>query len=55
MEGTVVIFRLPPSNEEECVDLCDAIPAGEVAECWMSVWERQEQKCDNVMTQYQSL
>lgn len=55
MEGTVKISGLPPSNEEEGVDLSDAIPAREVAEGWISVREGQEQEGDCVMEQDQAL
>lgn len=52
VEFAVEILRLPPRNEEERVDLCDAIPTGEVAEGGVSVGKRQEQECDEMMAQY---
>ena len=55
MKGAVEVLGLPPSYEEEGVDFCDAIPAGEVAECRISVWEGQEQEGDEVVPQYQRL
>ncbi len=55
MELAVEVLGLPPGNEEEGIDLCDAIPAGEVAEGWVSVGKGQEQECNEVMAQYQWL
>ena len=49
MEGPMEVFGLPPSNEEECVDFCYAIPTGEVAEGRMPVWKCQEQEGNEVM------
>ena len=49
------VLGLPPSNKEECIDFCDAIPAGEMAECWISVWKCQKQKGDEMMAQNQPL
>lgn len=51
----VVILGLSARDEEEGVDLCDAIPAGEVAEGRVSVGKGQEQEGDEMMAQYQWL
>lgn len=52
MKFAVEILGLPPRDEEEGVDFCDAIPAGEVAEGRVSVGKGQEQECDEMMAQY---
>ena len=55
MEGPMEILGLPPSNEEEGIDLSDSIPAREVAEGWKSVRESQEQEGDEMVAQNQRL